>query len=125
MPDPRYSRRAAQPKTCPTCGRLTLRGLDHHRIAATVTVDPYQLNKADEATAVIAGVATYELRGDPPTWELNERTHPGLITIWPLTPADECTVVAAHQCNTQPISGTPLPTRPPARPAEQRGEPPY
>lgn len=109
-PDPRRLGRNARPRTCPGCGRLTLVGADHHRIAAHPTVDPHPLTPALEAGAVLLAIATYELRGEPPTWELHARTFPGVPT-WPLKPADSCRVVAAHSCTRPPLTTATLTIR--------------
>lgn len=110
LPDPRRQGRNARPTTCPRCGRLVLTGADHHRIAAYPTVDPYALTPQLEAAAVILAIPTYELRGQPPTWELHPRTFPTVPT-WPIPPANQCRVVAEHSCDNPPLSTTPLPTR--------------
>lgn len=123
-PDPRRAGRTARPRTCPRCGRLVLHGADHHRTAAYVNVDPFALSPIDEARAILAGAPTFTLTGDPPAWELNYRTMPGVRAIPGMRRADECVVVAEHSCDRAPYSGVPLATRAP-RPTTPDNAIPY
>lgn len=123
-PDPRRVGRAARPRGCPRCGRLVLVGEDHHRMAAVVTVDPYALKTPDEVKAILDGIATYELNGEPPAWELRPRTIPTVPLIGKRSPAESVRVVAAHRCGRPPLTRDALPTRAPPLDVDD-DEPPY
>lgn len=110
-PDPRVAGRTARPRTCPGCGRLVLHGADHHRLAAYVSVDPYQATVVQEAAAILAGLYTYELAGEPPTWQLRYRVQPGVPLIAHLQRADNCRVVIEHTC-ARNLATEPLALRP-------------
>lgn len=124
MPDPRLVGLGAQPRHCHTCGLLVLAGYDAPACADLATCDPYVLTPALETAAVILGRPTWQLWGHPGRYELTART-PALLLGVRLVPADQCVVLATHQCGRPPLSIAALPTRPPRFVVDSDGPPPF
>lgn len=97
----------AIPRPCRKCGQWTLTGYDDYLLAALATTDPNPLTPQLEAAALILGRPTWELRGTPGRYSHRRRT-PFYGHIRKLKPANQCTVVAQHNC-AGPLSTATLP----------------
>jgi len=104
----RLSGGKAIPAPCPRCRRWCLTGYDAPLCALQAWVDPSPLTLALEGAAVVLGRTTYRLWGAAGRWELAWRIAPGTPVIGRPTPADACTVLAEHVCNSAPLSREPL-----------------
>ncbi|WP_277101856.1 hypothetical protein [Cutibacterium granulosum] len=92
------------PRRCTDCKRIVLVGVDADRCAVIACIDWTPLDAATEATALLAGRPTYELRSGQP-WTLTRRWsrliakhHPG-GRDW----RGHWDVVPAHVCNAPPL----------------------
>ena len=94
----------ALPRPCPTCGTWCLTGYDSNLCAIQAWTDPAPLTPQLEAAALILRRATYRVWGRPGSYELTLRFVPGLHLPSRLPTANECTVIAAHVCNSPPLS---------------------
>lgn len=113
-----------KPHKCPTCGAWTLTGYDAHIMATQVFVDPFLATPKNELAAIILGIPTYNLWGNPPRFELTPRhqpddTHP-IGTENPANPGTT-NVVIAHT-HKPPLANLPLPQ---ANTADQYTDPPF
>ena len=102
MPHPGW--RGVTPRKCTDCKRIVLVGVDADRCAVIACIDWAPLDAATEATALLAGRPTYELRSGQP-WTLTRRWsrliashHPG-GRDW----RGHWDVVPAHVCNAPPL----------------------
>ncbi len=111
LPNPRLAGTTTRPRTCRTCGALTLTGYDAPLAAELATCDPYRLTPHHETAAILLGIPTWQLWGTPGSYEITRRT-PNHINGTQNTPADKCTVLATHRCGMRPISTDPIPTHP-------------
>lgn len=100
----RLSGGKAIPAPCPTCRRWCLTGYDAPRCAIQAWVDPNPLTPALEAAAIVLARTTYRLWGRAGAYELTWRLAPGVPVIGRLAPADTCTVLADHDCNSPPLA---------------------
>lgn len=94
----------ALPRPCPRCGTWCLTGYDSNLCAVQAWADPAPLTPMLEAAALILQRTTYRLWGRPGSYELTFRYLPGLHLAGRLPTAHECTVIAAHVCNSPPLS---------------------
>jgi hypothetical protein len=99
----------AVPRPCPRCGRWCLTGYDSNLCAFQAWADPAPLTPQLEAAALILRRTTYRLWGSPGRYELTLRLVPGVHLPGRHPSADECTVIAAHTCNSPPLSRAQLP----------------
>ena len=102
MPHPGW--RGVTPRKCTDCKRIILVGVDADRCAVIACIDWTPLDAATEATALLAGRPTYELRSGQP-WTLTRRWsrliathHPG-GRDW----RGHWDVVPAHVCSAPPL----------------------
>lgn len=94
----------AKPGNCPNCGHTIIAGYDSPLIAGLAITNPYRLTTQHEAAALIVGIPTWQLHNRPGNYTLTGRLHPGVPYPFTLKNADECVVVAKHECNQQPLS---------------------
>lgn len=88
--------RAAKPSHCPRCQQPTLTGLDDDTAALTITTGTQPLTAQAEATALLAGRATYRLRTIAGQVTLTRRNHWAIAA----NPADPgiTDVTTDHEC---------------------------
>lgn len=94
----------ALPRPCPTCRTWCLTGYDSNLCAFQAWATPAVLTPQLEAAALILQRTTYRVWGRPGSHELTVRYVPGLHLPGHLPTANECTVIAAHACNSPPLS---------------------
>jgi hypothetical protein len=100
--------RRPQHRTCPTCQETIITGLDAHRAALTVTLDPYPLTPTGEVWALTHHRRTYQITQNEiePRTRWNIPGHP---------PSPTLTVLTAHACH-QPIPHQHRRQEPPPKP---------
>lgn len=117
--------RTVRARRCPSCGAMTLRGLDDIRCAGAATTDGDPLTTLGEAVALLAGRTTYTLRRTAGRLELDHR-HQWAVAAHP-PGAGEYDVVAEHVCGqaTAAALTTTSRLRPPTVHQEIADAPPY
>ncbi|MFD2792564.1 hypothetical protein ACFS27_03285 [Promicromonospora vindobonensis] len=103
----------ALPRPCPTCRAWCLTGYDSNLCAFQAWATPAALTPQLEAAALILQRTTYRVWGRPGSYELTVRYVPGLHLPGRYPTANECTVIAAHVCNSPPLSDQWIRTAPP------------
>lgn len=98
--------RRARPTQCRSCAAVVITGLDHDRVAVSVTVDPMPLSAAGELEALLTKRATFTVRRDGRgSLEINPRdlSQMKARSAGAIAGAD---CVAEHRCTSFPLSGT-------------------
>lgn len=95
--------RTVQAKFCRTCGRSTLTASDAPMAALTAVADPAPLDVYGELAAVMAGLATYDLRWTGARYELDFRDY---WHIQEMPPGGRSDVLAQHLCGRVNVPGS-------------------